>query len=178
MYPVSTFFVLSNLKQWVSNSCNSSLSIAFSLFLRLSYWFQFLYCSLVHCIFWIINSISAILIVPVGFRDGPKNYESITPTPFSPPVPFGYKHFSINSHRLVINHSIFLLTVCNQVGRFPQGKGKQGKYRSLSAFHLQALTAGMCLQFTEQKEVSTESNFKRCNSILNVRKRFWLGMLN
>lgn len=171
-------FVLGNFKQWISNPCKSSLCVAFSLYLRPCYCFQFSPYSLVYCIFWIINSISSILIVPVGFRDGPKSYESISSTPFSPPVPFGYMHFSINSHRLVINHSIFQLTVCNQVGRFPQGTGKQGKYRSCCAFHLQVLTAGMCLPFTKQKEMSIESNFKRCNSILNVPMHFCLGTLN
>lgn len=36
----------------------------------------------------------------------------------------------------------------------------------------------MCLPFKEQKEKSTESYFKRRNSILNVSMRFCLGTLN
>lgn len=173
-----TSFTLSNFKQQISNSWKSFLCVAFSKYLRLCCCFQFSYYSLAYCIFWIINSISSILIVPMGFRDGPKNYESVSTTSFSPPVPFGYMHFRINSHRLVINHSIFQLTVWNQVGRFPQEKRKQGKYRSCCAFHLQVLTAGMCLSLTEQKEMSTESNCKRCNLILNVPMHFCLGTLN
>lgn len=114
-------FLLSHLQQWVSNTRTSSLCTVFSVF-RLSYWLQFFYRSSVYRIFYIINSITSILIVPVGCRDGPKNYESVTPTPFSPPVPFGYKHFSINSHRLVINHSIFLLTSTTRLVDFPKGK--------------------------------------------------------
>lgn len=136
------------------------LYVAF-LHLRLLYCSQYiflLFISALH-IMWVNK---AILIVLMGFELF-KNMNPISFTPFSPHLSwFGYMHFSINSHRLVINLSTYLPTdSLNQVGGFAQGKWKQGNSRSWQPFQLQVLTA---VPAAPRNRVNVHRGyFKRCN---------------